>query len=75
MLPAAPRGLAVTQVRTHPDPDHTGAVTDTARCPGCDTAIDEQRVREQGGVERFSCLACGLQLVRRPHQRWESIRG
>jgi Zn ribbon nucleic-acid-binding protein len=48
---------------------------DPATCPGCDAAIDEQRVREQGGVERFSCLECGLQLVHRPGDRWESIRG
>ena len=31
--------------------------------------------REQGGVDRFSCLACGLQLVRRRGEHWESIRG
>ena len=44
-------------------------------CPGCDAPIDNDRVREQGDVERFSCLSCGLQLVRRPGQQWESIRG
>jgi hypothetical protein len=48
---------------------------DPATCPGCGAAIDEERVREQGAVERFSCLGCGLQLVRRPGGRWESIRG
>jgi len=44
-------------------------------CPGCDAPIADERVREQGGVERFSCLVCGLQLVRRRGGRWESIRG
>jgi Zn ribbon nucleic-acid-binding protein len=46
-----------------------------ATCPGCDALIDGEHVHEQGAVERFSCLACGLQLVRRPGQPWESIRG
>ena len=68
MLPVAPWGLAVT-LRAH----NTWVVTKT--CPGCDAPIDEERVREQGGVDRFSCLVCGLQLVRRPGERWESIRG
>jgi len=44
-------------------------------CPGCGAAIDEQRVRDHGTVEHFSCLSCGLQLVRRRGERWESIRG
>ncbi|MCU1449500.1 MAG: hypothetical protein JWP02_1670 [Acidimicrobiales bacterium] len=44
-------------------------------CPGCSAAVDETRVREQGDAERFSCLSCGLQLVRRRGERWESIRG
>jgi Zn ribbon nucleic-acid-binding protein len=44
-------------------------------CPGCEAVVDEAGVREQGGVERFGCLACGLQLVRRAGGRWESIRG
>jgi hypothetical protein len=44
-------------------------------CPGCGAPVDEKRVREQGDAERFSCLGCGLQLVRRPAGRWESIRG
>jgi len=44
-------------------------------CPGCDSPIEGDRVRNQGYVERFSCLNCGLQLVRRPGERWESIRG
>ena len=44
-------------------------------CPGCDTPIDPDRVRDQAGVERFSCLTCGLQLVRHRGERWESIRG
>ena len=48
-------------------------MTDT--CPGCDAPIDCEQVFEQGDTERFSCLACGLQLVRRPGQEWESIRG
>jgi len=48
-------------------------VNDT--CPGCNAPIDDERVNEQGGVDRFSCLVCGLQLVRRPGQQWESIRG
>jgi hypothetical protein len=51
-------------------------VTDDAQtCPGCDALIDDDRVYEQGGVARFSCLTCGLQLVRRRGERWESIRG
>lgn len=44
-------------------------------CPGCNTPIDTNRVREHGNVERFSCLTCGLQLVRRSGEPWESIRG
>jgi hypothetical protein len=44
-------------------------------CPGCGAPVDETRVREQGDARRFSCLGCGLQLVRRPGGRWESIRG
>ncbi len=50
-------------------------MTEHERCPGCDAPIDEKRVRPQGDVDRFSCLVCGLQLVRRPGQEWESIRG
>jgi transposase-like protein len=48
---------------------------DRVSCPGCGAPVDEKRVREQGDAERFSCLGCGLQLVRRRGQRWESIRG
>jgi hypothetical protein len=44
-------------------------------CPGCDTPIDDAHVRDHGDIQHFSCLACGLQLVRRPGDRWESIRG
>ena len=44
-------------------------------CPNCGAPLDERRAREQGGVERVGCLACGLQLVRRPGAGWEGIRG
>ena len=44
-------------------------------CPGCGAPVDDARVRKQGDAERFSCLQCGLQLVRRRGERWESIRG
>jgi Zn ribbon nucleic-acid-binding protein len=51
-------------------------VTETApTCPGCDAPIDDEHVRDHGTVQHFSCLKCGLQMVRRPGQRWESIRG
>jgi predicted RNA-binding Zn-ribbon protein involved in translation (DUF1610 family) len=51
-------------------------VTEAApTCPGCDAPIDDEHVRDHGTVQHFSCLNCGLQLVRRPGQRWESIRG
>ena len=56
--------------------DHTVAVTASAEtCLGCGAPVDEAQVREDGAVERFSCMRCGLQLVRRPGQGWESIRG
>jgi len=47
----------------------------TEKCPGCDAPIDDDRVRHHDDVDHFSCLGCGLQLVRRPGERWESIRG
>ena len=47
----------------------------TDKCPGCDEPIDDERVRDHGEVEHFSCLTCGLQLVRRKGKQWESIRG
>jgi Zn ribbon nucleic-acid-binding protein len=44
-------------------------------CPGCGAPVDEARVRDEHGVGRFSCLSCGLQLVRRADKQWTAIRG
>ncbi|MBV8561079.1 MAG: hypothetical protein JO050_09905 [Acidimicrobiia bacterium] len=48
---------------------------DPPTCPGCGASLDDKAARQVGGVERLGCLGCGLQLVRRPGQGWESIRG
>ena len=45
------------------------------RCPHCDSEVDESRARDHPGGQRLGCLACGVQLVRRAGERWETIRG
>jgi predicted RNA-binding Zn-ribbon protein involved in translation (DUF1610 family) len=47
----------------------------TDRCSGCGRELEPARVRSVGDVERFSCLGCGLQLVRRKGEGWNEIRG
>lgn len=45
-------------------------------CPNCGAPLDGVVARDQGrGVERATCPACALQLVRRDGGRWEGIRG
>lgn len=44
-------------------------------CPHCGAPVDESEAREHAGVGRLGCLVCGVQLVRRPGQGWETIRG
>lgn len=45
------------------------------RCPHCDAAVDESRAREHPSGQRLGCMACGVQLIRRPGQPWQTIRG
>lgn len=47
----------------------------TVPCPHCGHPVDEDRAREHAGASRLGCLSCGVQLVRRPGQAWEAIRG
>lgn len=55
----------------------TSEVTSTPveRCTACLRPIEPERVRAVGDVERFSCLGCGLQLLRRRDEPWTQIRG
>lgn len=48
---------------------------DPLRCPHCGVPVDESAAREHSGIRRLGCLACGVQLVRRPGEGWETIRG
>ena len=53
-------------------------VTDRASlaCPHCGAAVDLTRAWEgANGVWRVGCLNCGVQLVRRGSETWETIRG
>lgn len=52
-----------------------GATTRTIACPHCGCPVDESGAREHAGISRLGCLSCGVQLVRRPGQEWETIRG
>ena len=45
------------------------------RCPHCDATVDESRAREYPSGQRLGCMACGVQLIRRPGQAWQTIRG
>ena len=54
------------------DPDPGG---EPPVCQHCGAGLDEALAREHRGVRRLGCLACGVQLVCRPGQPWETIRG
>ena len=45
------------------------------RCPHCDATVDESGARRYPSGERLGCMACGVQLIRRPGQHWQTIRG
>lgn len=47
----------------------------TVACPHCGNPVDEGGAQEYAGISRLGCLSCGVQLVRRPGQDWETIRG
>ena len=48
---------------------------DEVRCPHCDVPVDVSEPRRHPSADRVGCMACGVQLVRRPGEGWETIRG
>ena len=62
--------MAVSAAKTGPGPGNQ-----PVRCAHCGATVDESDARRYPDVERLGCMACGVQLIRRPGQPWETIRG
>ena len=52
-----------------------GAGPEPVPCPHCGAAVDDSGARRHPSVERVGCMECGVQLIRRPGEPWQSIRG